>query len=74
MSVLGCKLEPEWEFVATGMIYSPLKQINHLRGTSELDDIYECASEDVSTNNMELRIRLEKLPEQKYLVYFGRKS
>ncbi|KAF8805512.1 S-adenosyl-L-methionine dependent methyltransferase [Phlegmacium glaucopus] len=41
---LGCNLESEWEFVAT-----------------ELDDIsYECASENVNTNNMQSRIRLEK--------------
>ncbi|KAF8805857.1 S-adenosyl-L-methionine dependent methyltransferase [Phlegmacium glaucopus] len=41
---LGCKLGPEWEFVAT-----------------ELDDIsYDCANENVSRNNMQSRIRLEK--------------
>ncbi|KAF8808788.1 hypothetical protein BYT27DRAFT_7163841 [Phlegmacium glaucopus] len=41
---LGCKLEPEWEFVAT-----------------ELDDIsYNCASENMNTNNMQSQIRLEK--------------
>ncbi|KAF8815187.1 S-adenosyl-L-methionine dependent methyltransferase, partial [Phlegmacium glaucopus] len=41
---LGCKLESEWEFVAT-----------------ELDDIsYDCANENVSRNNMQSRIRLEK--------------
>ena len=24
--LLGCKLEPEWDFVATGTIHSPLNQ------------------------------------------------
>ncbi|KAF8814968.1 S-adenosyl-L-methionine dependent methyltransferase [Phlegmacium glaucopus] len=42
---LGCKLEPEWEFVAT----------------VELDNIsYDCANENVSRNNMQSRIRLAK--------------
>ncbi|KAF8817006.1 hypothetical protein BYT27DRAFT_7229224 [Phlegmacium glaucopus] len=41
---LGCKLEPEWEFVATELD----------------DISYDCASENPNTNNMQSRVRLEK--------------
>ena len=68
--LLGCKLEPEWEFVATGTFYSPLNQIKRLRGTLELDDVsYECASGNVSTNNMESRIRLEKATREGSILF-----
>ncbi|KAF8815183.1 hypothetical protein BYT27DRAFT_7196859 [Phlegmacium glaucopus] len=40
----GCKLEPEWEFVATELD----------------DISYDCASEIANTNNMQSRVRLEK--------------
>ena len=57
---LGCKLEPEWEFVATGMIYY-LLILHHFERKTELDDIsYEYASKNVNTNKMESRIHLEK--------------
>lgn len=50
---LGCKLDPEWEFVAT-----------------ELDDMsYECASENIRTNNMESRIHLEKAIREKCILF-----
>ncbi|KAF8814974.1 S-adenosyl-L-methionine dependent methyltransferase, partial [Phlegmacium glaucopus] len=40
--LLGCKLEPEWKFVATELD----------------DISYDCANENVSRNNMQSRIRL----------------
>ncbi|KAF8814140.1 hypothetical protein BYT27DRAFT_7179942 [Phlegmacium glaucopus] len=50
---LGCKLEPEWEFVAT-----------------ELDDIsYDCASENMNTNNMQSQIRLEKATRERSIFF-----
>ena len=57
--LLGRKLEPEWEFVTTGTIHLSSKT------NKSLDDIaYECARDNVSTNNMELRIHLEKATER----------
>ena len=67
--LLGCKLEPGWEFVATGTFYSPLNQINRSRETLELDDVsYECASDNVSTN-LESRIRLEKATREGSILF-----
>ena len=67
---LGCKLDPEWEFVATGMDSINCMSAFHSRAKIELDDIsYECASENIRTNNMESRIRLEKAIRGKSILF-----
>ena len=77
---INCHLSFTWMQIGIGMgvrrywynLFLPLSDYKSIEtyGTLELDDIsYECARENVSTNNMESQIHLEKATREGSILF-----